>query len=158
MQFKNYDAKIFPAWLGWLKHFPASAQLKFDSASAQTFFSWTFAASALVPRSTQYDVLTYKMAITLRPQICDVTSLYVWIWYEKITSLSPYVFPHHRKQIQLSCLWHSMKTKFTGNRPIFAPSCFMLCQVPQKKLRDCSHRIFNRLDAYSGAQPKISHL
>jgi len=26
---KNYDDKIFPARLGWLKHFPASAQLKF---------------------------------------------------------------------------------------------------------------------------------
>ena len=26
---------------------------------------------------TQYDVLTYKMAIALRPQICDVTSPYV---------------------------------------------------------------------------------
>jgi len=38
MQLKNYDIKIFPAWLGWLKHFPASAQLKFGSASAQTFF------------------------------------------------------------------------------------------------------------------------
>jgi len=48
---KNYDVKIFPARLGWLKHFPASAQLKFGSASAQTFLGWTFAASALVPRS-----------------------------------------------------------------------------------------------------------
>ena len=27
---------------------------------------------------TQYDVLTYKMAIALRPQICDVTSPYVY--------------------------------------------------------------------------------
>ena len=35
---KNYDVKIFPARLGWLKHFPASAKLKFGSASAQTFF------------------------------------------------------------------------------------------------------------------------
>jgi len=26
----------------------------------------------------QYDVLTYKMAIALRPQICDVTSPYVY--------------------------------------------------------------------------------
>jgi len=26
---------------------------------------------------TQYDMLTYKMAITLRPQIYDVTSPYV---------------------------------------------------------------------------------
>jgi len=38
MQLKNYDVKIFPARLGWLKHFPALAQLKFGSASAQTFF------------------------------------------------------------------------------------------------------------------------
>jgi len=28
---------------------------------------------------TQYDVLTYKMAITLRPQICDVTSPCVYL-------------------------------------------------------------------------------
>jgi len=54
MQLKNYDVKIFPARLGWLKHFLASAQLKFGSASAQTFFGWTFAASALAPRSIQY--------------------------------------------------------------------------------------------------------
>jgi len=38
MQLKNYDVKIFPAPLGWLKHFPASAQQKFGSALAQTFF------------------------------------------------------------------------------------------------------------------------
>jgi len=43
--------KIFLARIGWLKQFPASAQLKFGSASAQTFFGWTFAASALAPRS-----------------------------------------------------------------------------------------------------------
>jgi len=42
MQLKNYDVKIFPAQLGWLKHFPASAQLKFGSASAQTFFWLNF--------------------------------------------------------------------------------------------------------------------
>ena len=36
---KNYDFKIFPARLGWLKHFPASAQLKFGSASAERFFA-----------------------------------------------------------------------------------------------------------------------
>ena len=35
---KNYDVNIFPARFGWLKHFPASAQLKFGSASAQTFY------------------------------------------------------------------------------------------------------------------------
>jgi len=35
---EKIEVKIFPAWLGWLKHFPASAQLKFGSASAQTFF------------------------------------------------------------------------------------------------------------------------
>jgi len=29
---------------------------------------------------TRYDVLTYKMAIALRPQICDVTSRYVFRW------------------------------------------------------------------------------
>jgi len=52
MQLKNYNVKIFLARLGWLKHFPASAQLKFGSASAQTFFGWTFAASALAPRSS----------------------------------------------------------------------------------------------------------
>jgi len=38
MQLQNYGVKIFPARLGWLKHFPASAQLKFGAASAQTFF------------------------------------------------------------------------------------------------------------------------
>jgi len=32
--------------------FPASAQLKSDSVLAQTFFGWTFAASAVAPRST----------------------------------------------------------------------------------------------------------
>jgi len=57
MQLKNYDIKIFPAQLGWLKHFPASTQLKFGSASAQTFFGWTFAASALAPRSTSHDII-----------------------------------------------------------------------------------------------------
>jgi len=41
----------------WLKHFPASAQLKFGSASAQTFFGWTFAASALAPRFTAFDTV-----------------------------------------------------------------------------------------------------
>jgi len=40
MQLNNYDVKNFPARLGWLKHFPASAQLKFGSASAQTFFGF----------------------------------------------------------------------------------------------------------------------
>jgi len=61
MQFKKkYD-------VGWLKHFPASAQLKFGSASAQTFFGWTFAASALAPRSIhlpQYCGFTYNRKST----------------------------------------------------------------------------------------------
>jgi len=38
MQLKSYNVKIFLARLGWLKHFLASAQLKFGSASGQTFF------------------------------------------------------------------------------------------------------------------------
>jgi len=42
MEFKNYDVKIFLARLDWLKHFPASAQLKFGSASAQTFYRLNF--------------------------------------------------------------------------------------------------------------------
>jgi len=64
MQLKNYDVKIFPAQLGWLKHFPASAQLKFGLASAQTLFGWTFAASALAPRSSCKEILkmSYKSA------------------------------------------------------------------------------------------------
>jgi len=38
---QRYFTKFFRlglARLGWLKHFPASAQLKIGSASAQTFF------------------------------------------------------------------------------------------------------------------------
>jgi len=32
---------------------------------------------------TQYDVLTYKMAIALRPQICDLSSPYVY-YHDKV--------------------------------------------------------------------------
>ena len=37
MQLKNYDVKIFLAQLGWLKHFPASAQLKFGAVRLKRF-------------------------------------------------------------------------------------------------------------------------
>jgi len=37
MHLENYDVKFCPARLVWLKHFLASAQLKFGSTSAQTF-------------------------------------------------------------------------------------------------------------------------
>jgi len=36
----------------------------------------------------EYDVLTYKMAIALQPQICDVTSPYVYEMETSYTRLS----------------------------------------------------------------------
>jgi len=70
MQLKNYDVKIFPARLGWLKRFSASAQLKFGSASDQTFFGWTYAASALAPRSTMFHCMC----------------MYVDVWFASVKS------------------------------------------------------------------------
>jgi len=44
---------------------------------------------------TQYSVLTYKMAIALRPHICDVTSPYVLIGVQ--TTHATLLFPGFRR-------------------------------------------------------------